>query len=110
MPKVKYLVDLCSGQACTVHDLQDYEANVLVQLGVAENLDEVERIEAERVAAEKAHADRLEAERIYELIPPNILLNLNGRPVVGDYGDMIQQSEQQIVAEESKKKGSKASK
>ena len=108
MPKVKYLKDLCSGEAGTVHDLQDYEANVLIQLGVAELFDESEISEAARLA--KAEADHLVAEQKYEQIPPNILLNLNGTPVVSDFGDLIEQSEQLSEAEKPKKKGSKTSK
>ncbi|MBJ9954975.1 hypothetical protein I5735_18360 [Acinetobacter baumannii] len=36
MPKVKFLSDLCSGQAGSIHDLQDYEANILIKMKVAE--------------------------------------------------------------------------
>jgi len=100
MPKVKYLKDLCSGLAGTVHDLQDYETNVLIQLGVAEIFDE----------AKKTEADRLAAEQEYEQIPPDILLNLNGRPVVDDFGDMAEQPVLQLVPEKPAKKGSKTSK
>jgi len=113
MPKVKFLKDICSGRAGSVQDLQDYEANVLIQLGAAEIFDEKEaakNAEAARIAVEEAEAERKAAEKAYEDIPPNILLNLNGRPVVGDYGDMIQQPETLSVVEEPKKKGSKASK
>lgn len=111
MPKVKYLKDLCSGEAGTVHDLQDYEVNVLIQLGLAEYFDGSEISEASSLA--KAEADRLLAEQEYEQIPPNILLNLNGTPVVSDFGDLIEQSEQSeqlSEAEKPKKKGSKTSK
>jgi len=100
MPKVKFLKDLCSGTAGTICDLQDYEANVLIQLGAIELFDENEAAKAAREAAEMA----------YEHIPPNILLNLNGRPVVSDFGDMVEQPKQQSTVEEPKKKGSKASK
>ena len=89
MPKVKFLKDLCSGRAGSVQDLQDYEANVLIQLGIAEIFDEkaaAEKAEKDRLAVEKAEADRLAAEKEYEQIPPNILLNLNGRPVVDEFG------------------------
>ncbi|WP_336957521.1 hypothetical protein [Acinetobacter johnsonii] len=113
MLKVKYLKDLCSGVAGSVQDLQEYEANVLIQLGMAEIFDEkaaAKKAENDRLAAENAKAKRLADEKEYEQIPPNILLNLNGRPVVGDYGDMIQQPETLSVVEEPKKKGSKASK
>ena len=47
MPKVKFLKELCSGRAGSVQDLQDYEANVLIQLGAAEIFDE-------KAAAKKA--------------------------------------------------------
>ena len=55
MPKIIYLKDLCSGQAGTIHDLQDYEAKVLIQLGAAADLP----------------------------------LNLNGTPVVDDFGGIV---------------------
>lgn len=100
MPKVKYLKNLCSGEAGTVHDLQDYEANVLIQLGVAELFDE----------SEKAEVDHLVAEQKYGQIQPNVLLNLNGTPVVSDFGDLIEQSDPLSEAEKPKKKGSKTSK
>ena len=107
MPKVKYLKDLCSGQAGTVHDLQDYEANVLIQLGMAEYFDSSE-ISSARLA--KVEADHLLSEQEYKQIPPNILLNLNGTPVVSDFGYLIEQSEQLFEAEMPKEKGSKTSK
>ena len=110
MPKVKFLKDLCSGRAGSVQDLQDYEANVLIQLGAAEIFDEKAAAENDRLDAEKAEADRLAAEKEYEQIPPNILLNLNGRPVVDEFGDMVQEPELLLVPENPVKKGSKASK
>lgn len=113
MPKVKYLKDLCSGVAGSVQDLQDYEANVLIQLGAVELFDENEagkKAESDRLVTEAAKAAREAAEMAYEHIPPNILLNLNGRPVVSDFGDMVEQPEQKSTVEEPKKKGSKASK
>ncbi|WP_180120794.1 hypothetical protein [Acinetobacter sp. YH12086] len=100
MPKVKFLKDLCSGRAGTVHSLQDYEANVLIKMGAAEIFDDSEQTEAARLAAEKE----------YEQIPPDALLNLNGRPVVDDFGDMAQQLEPLPETEKPAKKGSKASK
>lgn len=35
MPKVKFLKDLCSGTAGTEHDVQEYESNLLIKLGLA---------------------------------------------------------------------------
>ena len=110
MPKVKFLKDLCSGRAGTVHNLQDYEANVLIKIGAAEIFDDSEQTEAARLAAEQAEAARLAAEKEYEQIPPDVLLNLNGRPVVDDFGDMAQQPEPLPKTEKPAKKGSKASK
>ena len=110
MPKVKYLKDLCSGRAGAVHDLQDYEANVLLQIGAAEIFDDSEHAEAARLVVEQVEAVRLAAEKEYEQIPPNVLLNLNGRPVVDDFGDMAQQPEPLPETEKPAKKGSKASK
>ncbi|NWK74151.1 hypothetical protein HYG93_07585 [Acinetobacter sp. SwsAc6] len=100
MPKVKFLKDLCSGRAGTVQSLQDYEANVLIKMGAAEIFDDSEQTEAARLAAEKE----------YEQIPPDALLNLNGRPVVDDFGDVAQQPEPLPETEKPAKKGSKASK
>ena len=100
MPKVKFLKDLCSGRAGTVHSLQDYEANVLIKMGAAEIFDDSEQAEAARLAAEEE----------YEQIPPDALLNLNGRPVIDNFGDMAKQPLLQLVPEEPAKKGSKASK
>ena len=110
MPKVKFLKDLCSGRAGTVHSLQDYEANVLIKMGAAEIFDDSEQTKAARLAAEHAEATRLEAEKEYEQIPPDVLLNLNGRPVIENFGDIAEQPLLQLVPEESAKKGSKASK
>ena len=104
MPKVKYLKDLCSGRAGTVHDLQDYEANVLLQIGAAEIFDDSEHAEAARLAAEQVEAVRLAAEKEYEQIPPNVLSNLNGRPVIDDFGDMAEQPLLQLVPEKPAKK------
>ncbi len=100
MPKVKFLKDLCSGRAGTVHSLQDYEVNVLIKMGAAEIFNDSEQAEAARLAAEKE----------YEQIPPDALLNLNGRPVVDNFGDMAKQPLLQLVPEGSVKKGLKASK
>lgn len=65
MPKVIYLQDLCSGVAGSVHDLQDYEANVLIRMGFAKPV------------------------KTSEIPTDGLLLNLNDTPVVGDFGDLI---------------------
>jgi len=107
MPKVIYLKDLCSGVAGSVHDLQDYEASTLIRMGVAELADsEQGKVEPEPVKPSEIPTDGL-------------LLNLNGAPVVGDFGDLIPQPapevEQKEVPEtvvqaEAPKKSSKKSK
>ena len=84
MPKVKYLKDLCSGQAGKVCDLTDFEANILVQLGAVEIID--------------------------QNFPKNtkdLLLNLNGSPVVDDFGDLVEAPD---VVEITAKKGRKSNK
>lgn len=70
MPKVKFLKDLCSGRAGSVHDLQDYETNVLIKLGVAELCD------TQRAADENNLS--------------SLLLNLNGSPVIDDFGGLVE--------------------
>lgn len=67
MPKVKYLKDLCSGQAGDVRDLQDYEVAILLTLGVIELFDE--QFEP------KKEADQ-------------VLKNLNGTDVVDNFGNL----------------------
>lgn len=81
MPKVKYLKDLCSGQVGKVCDLTDFEANILVQLGAVEIIDE---------NAQKNTKD--------------LLLNLNGSPIVNDFGDLVEVPE---IVEITAKKGKK---
>lgn len=73
MPKVKYLKDLCSGRAGSVHDLQEYEANILITLGVA------------KLLSDKVKKNALK--------PPNLLTNLNGTPVVNDFGELVEAAE-----------------
>ncbi|WP_111860187.1 hypothetical protein [Acinetobacter sp. CFCC 10889] len=84
MPKVKYLKDLCSGRAGKVCDLTDFEANILVQLGAVEIIDE------------NAGSNTRE-----------LLLNLNGSPVVDDFGAFVEVPE---AIESTAKKGRKLNK
>lgn len=86
MPKVKFLKDLCSGRAGSVQNLQDYEARVLVQLGAA-------------VLYENPK------ENNQQTAP--ILMNLNEKPVIDDFGEMV---EANIVIESPVKKGTKSRK
>lgn len=68
MPKVKFLKDLFSGRAGSIHDLQDYEANVLIKLKVAEIYDESKSSIENSV----------------------LLLNKDGTPVVDNFGSLIE--------------------
>lgn len=87
MPKVKYLKDLCSGQANTVRDVQDYEASVLIQLGVAELFDDGTIDES----SDKQIASVVAMESLdlgSATTTGNILLNLNDTPVIDDFGNV----------------------
>ena len=70
MPKVKFLKDLCSGRAGSMHDLQDYEANILIKLGAAELCDTPRAADENNLSG--------------------LLLNLNGSPVVDDFGGLVE--------------------
>ena len=86
MPKVKFLKDLCSGRAGSVQNLQDYEARVLIQLGAA-----------------VLHEDPTENDQQTVLV----LTNLNGTPVIDDFGGMV---EANIAIESPVKKGTESRK
>ncbi|HCT3318154.1 TPA: hypothetical protein OTT47_000294 [Acinetobacter nosocomialis] len=94
MPKVKFLVDLCSGPAGTEVDVQEYEVNLLLQLGVAELFD---GFELEQVKAESS--DKNSPKTIQGLIiqPEGVLLNLNGTPVVDDFGSFVPNASQNPI-------------
>ncbi|MBF6745469.1 hypothetical protein K3F96_06440 [Acinetobacter baumannii] len=94
MPKVKFLVDLCSGTAGTEVDVQEYEANLLLQLGVAELIDD---FVLEQVKAESPNENS--PEKILGLIiqPEGVLLNLNGTPVVDDFGSFVPNAPQNPI-------------
>ena len=87
MPKVKYLKDLCSGRAGSVHDLQEFEANILIKLGVA-----------------KLYSDKVKNNASKT---PNLLKNLNGTPVVNDFGELVEAVESADKTTENGKKSAR---
>ncbi|WP_087511760.1 hypothetical protein [Acinetobacter chinensis] len=90
MPKVKYLKDLCSGRAGTVRELRQYEVNVLLKLKAVELID----LDG-GTAATEAQAAATEAHLLD--LPESVLRNLNGTPVVGDFGDIALKTEQKDI-------------
>lgn len=86
MPKVKFLVDLCSGTAGTEVDVQEYEANLLLKLGVAELIGD---FELKQVKAESPTENSPKAIQGLIIQPDGVLLNLNGTPVVDDFGSFV---------------------
>lgn len=72
--KIKYLKDAPLGKTGDIADVTDIEGNVLVHLGFAAVVHADESIEFQSVAL---------------ISPPVLLLNLNGTPVVSDFGDLV---------------------
>ena len=72
--KIKYLKDAPLGKTGDIANVAEIEGNVLVQLGFAAVVHNDETIELMSVAL---------------LNPPVLLLNLNGTPVVSDFGDLV---------------------
>lgn len=85
MPKVKFTQDLCSGVAGSIHDLQDYEADTLICLGMAELI--------------------VESKLNDPVDPKGLLLNLNGTPVVDDFGTLVPEMAEQSVQKSANKGG-----
>ncbi len=80
MPEIELLADLCTGPAGSIINVQDYESDVLVKLGVARLVDPVDPVNL-----------------------GGLLLNLNGTPVVDDFGALVPD----VVAPEAPKKTNK---
>lgn len=72
--KIKYLKDAPLGKTGDIADVTDIEGNVLVHLGFAAVVYADESIEFQSVAL---------------INTPVLLLNLNGTPVVSDFGDLV---------------------
>ncbi|MND23230.1 hypothetical protein D3C80_136300 [compost metagenome] len=109
MPKVKFLVDLCSGPAGTEVEVQEYEANLLLLLNVAELIAD-SKLEQLKVVS----MDENSPKKIQGLIiqPESVLLNLNGTPVVDDFGSFVPNAPQNPIetAPEAVKSTSKTGK
>lgn len=106
--KIKYLKDTHDSRIGDVKEIPEVPANVLIQLGIAEVFSDFKQSEAARLA--KAEAERLTAEKEYGQIPPGVLLNLSGRPVVDDLGSMVEQPKPPQETKKPEKEGSKSSK
>lgn len=74
--KIKYLKDAPAGKKGDVRDVKDYEGRVLIKLGFA-----------------ILHSDKkpLVKKDVYKYNPvgKDLLLNINGTPVVDDFGDNV---------------------
>lgn len=94
MPKIELLADLCAGPAGSIIDVQDYEFDVLQRLGVAK-------------LADSANAsEQFNQQIIFERIElKGLLLNLNGTPVVDDFGALVPETVVQNVQKAASKGG-----
>ena len=91
MPKIELLTGLCSGPAGSIIDVQDYEFNVLEKLGVAKLADSINK--------PKYVARQI----VFEPIKlKGLLLNLNGTPVVDDFGALVPEMAEQSVPKSAK--------
>lgn len=94
MPKIELLADLCSGSAGSIIDVQDYEFSVLEKLGVAKLADSTDK--------PKYVARQI----VFEPIKlKGLLLNLNGTPVVDDFGALVPETVVQNVQKAANKGG-----
>lgn len=94
MPKIELLADLCAGPAGSVIDVQDYEFNVLKKLGVA------------KLADSTNTSKQVDLKIVFEPIElKGLLLNLNGTPVVDDFGALVPETVVQNVQKAASKGG-----
>ncbi|WP_288400256.1 hypothetical protein [uncultured Acinetobacter sp.] len=94
MPKIELLTDLCSGPAGSIIDVQDYEFDVLQRLGVA------------KLADSTNASEQFNGQTIFEPIElKGLLLNLNGTPVVDDFGALVPEVAIQKVQKSANKGG-----
>lgn len=74
--KIKYLKVMHNAEVGDVLEVTDFEANILIKTGVAEEYKKTKVIK----------------ELVYEPInTKGLLLNLNGTPVVNDFGELVKQ-------------------
>lgn len=76
--KIKYLKDAPAGKKGDVKDVKDYEGRVLIKLGFAILHDKTP-------LPTKRECQKIKEEKIGK----NILLNINGSPVVDDFGSNV---------------------
>ena len=94
MPKIELLTDLCSGPVGSIIDVQDYEFNVLEKLGVA------------KLADSTNTSKQVDLKIVFEPIElKGLLLNLNGTPVVDDFGALVPETVVQNVQKAASKGG-----
>lgn len=94
MPKIELLTDLCSGPVGSIIDVQDYEFNVLEKLGVA------------KLADSTNTSKQVDLKIVFEPIElKGLLLNLNGAPVVDDFGALVPETVVQNVQKAAIKGG-----
>lgn len=99
MPKVKFLVDLCSGPAGTEVDVQEYEAILLLKLNVAEVISDSQDEQVKVVSQDERTSEKIQGLFIQ---PEGVLLNLNGTPVVDDFGSFVPIDPQNTVEQAPK--------
>ena len=88
--KIKYLKVMHNANIGDVLEVTDFEANILIKTGVAEAAENTPNMQDQTLAI------------IYTPIDTTgLLLNLNGTPVVNDFGELV--AEKQSVAEEKPK-------
>lgn len=91
--KIKYLKVMHNANIGDELDVTDFEANILIKAGVAE------------LAEEQPTVGTVEAKLSSVIYTPidthGLLLNLNGTPVVNDFGELV--AEKQVVIEEKPK-------
>jgi hypothetical protein len=94
MPKIELLADLCAGPAGSIIDVQDYEFNVLEKLGVA------------KLADSTNTSKQVDLKIVFEPIElKGLLLNLNGTPVVDDFGALVPETVVQMFRKQRIKVG-----
>jgi len=94
MPKIELLADLCAGPVGSIIDVQDYEFNVLERLGVAKLVDSTNS------------SNQVDLKIVFEPIElKGLLLNLNGTPVVDDFGALVPEVAIQKVQKSANKGG-----
>lgn len=88
--KIKYLKLMHNANIGDVLEVTDFEANILIKTGVAEAAEDTPNLHEQKSTIFYTPIDTT-----------GLLLNLNGTPVVTDFGELI--AEQQVKSEEKPK-------